>query len=120
MNEPALEVVKAKWQWLDETIGDTFQKDSVVRAKLKELKQYNKLLTKTKIKRLVDKYKIDLHYLQSKLLADKNIIEQGGHPELGFEHHYETHMADDCYNAIKKGRARRHKRQQKQRKTNGK
>ncbi len=43
-------------------------------------------------------------------LADKNIIEQGGHPKLGFENHYETHMVDDCYNAIKKGRARRLKR----------
>ena len=110
MNYPALEVVKAKWQWLDKTIGDDFKRDSVVRAKLKELKQYNKLLTKTKIKRLVDKYKIDLHYLQSKLLADKNIIEQGGHPELGFEHHYETHLDDDAFNTIRNGRRRRLKR----------
>ena len=110
MNEPALEVVKSKWQWLNETIGDDFQKDSVVRAKLKELKQYNKLLTKTKIKRLVDKYKIDLHYLQSKLLTDKNTIEQGGHPELGFENQYETHLDNDAFNAIRNGRRRRLKR----------
>ena len=106
-NEPALEVVEGKMQWLNETIGNQFEKDRIVRAKLKEIKKYNRLLTKTKIKRLVDKYKIDLHYLQSKLLTDKNIIEQGGHPELGFEHHYETHMADDCYNAIKNARRKR-------------
>ena len=110
MNYPALEVVKAKWQWLDKTIGDDFERDSVVRAKLKELKQYNKLLTKTKIKRLYDKYKINLHYLQSKVLYDKNIIEQGGHPELGFENQYETHLDDDAFNAIRNGRRRRLKR----------
>ena len=118
-NEPALDIVEGKMQWLNETIGNQFEKDRVVRAKLKEIKKYNRLSIKTKLKRLVDKYKIDLHYLQSKFLTDKNIIEQGGHPELGFEHHYETHLTDEAYDALKKGRARRHKLQQKQRKTNG-
>jgi hypothetical protein len=110
MNEPAMNIAMGKMQWLDETIGDNFEKDRVVRSKLKELKQYNKLLTKTKIKRLVDKYKLNLVYLQSKLLADKNIIEQGGHPELGFENQYETRLDDDAYNAIRNGRRRRLKR----------
>ena len=119
LNEPVIDIVEVKMEWLNDTIGKEFEKDRIVRAKLKEIKKYNRLSIKTKLKRLYDEYNIDLHNLQSKVLSDKNIIEQGGHPELGFEHHYETHLTDEAYDALKKGRARRDKLQQKQRKTNG-
>jgi len=110
MDDPAMNVAMAKMQWLDESIGDDFKKDTITRSKLKELKRYNKLSLKTKLKRLNDEYKINLHHLQSKTLYDKHIIEKGGHPELGFENDYETHLTDDAYDGIKKGRARRLKR----------
>ena len=113
LNEPVIDIVEVKMEWLNDTIGKEFEKDRIVRAKLKEIKKYNRLSIKTKLKRLCDKYKGDVWYFA------KNIIEQGGHPELGFEHHYETHLTDEAYDALKKGRARRDKLQQKQRKTNG-
>ena len=54
MNYPALDIVEGKMQWLNETIGNQFEKDRVVRAKLKEIKKYNRLSIKTKLKTLYD------------------------------------------------------------------
>ena len=88
-----------------------FQSDLITRRKLKKIIQYNKLSIKTKIKRLKDNLKADIEFLQYKFIRDVKMVEQGGHPELGFEEHYETHIVDDCFNHTLKLRNKRLKKQ---------
>ena len=83
-----------------------FQSDLITRRKLKKIIQYNKLSIKTKIKRLKDNLKTDIEFLQHKFIREVKIVEQGGHPELGFEEQYETHLDDDVFNTFLKGKKR--------------
>jgi hypothetical protein len=79
-----------------------FESDLKTRRKLKAIAKYNKLSIKTKIKRLKDDLKNDMLYLQAKFDAEVKIVEQGGHPELGFKEQYQTHLIDDAfYNTLK-------------------
>ena len=83
-----------------------FQSDLITRRKLKKITKYNKLSIKTKIKRLKDNLKNDIEFLQHKFIREVKIVEQGGHPELGFEEQYETHLDDDVFNTFLKGKKR--------------
>ena len=88
-----------------------FQSDLITRRKLKKITKYNKLLLKTKIKRLEDDLENKIEFLQRKFIRDVETVKQGGHPELGFEEHYETHIVDDCFNHTLKLRNKRLKKQ---------
>tara|TARA_R100001509_G_C4812801_1_gene197007 strand:+ start:190 stop:522 length:333 start_codon:yes stop_codon:yes gene_type:complete len=86
---------------------ETFQKEIVTRRKLKELQKWNKLSLKTKIKRLEDELKNNIKYLQTKFYYDRDLIEKGGHPELGFEDNYTTHLVDWAFEHSVKMRNKR-------------
>jgi hypothetical protein len=88
-----------------------FESDLKTRRKLKAIAKYNKLSIKTKIKKLKDNLEYNMQYLQAKFNAEVKIVEQGGHPELGFEEQYETHLADDAFNATLKIRNKRLRKQ---------
>jgi len=88
-----------------------FESDLKTRRKLKAIAKYNKLSIKTKIKRLRDDLKNDMRYLQEKFYAEVKIVEQGGHPELGFKEQYETHLIDDAFNTSLKIRNKRLRKQ---------
>ena len=88
-----------------------FESDLKTRRKLKAIAKYNKLSIKTKIKRLRDDLKNDMQYLQEKFYAEVKIVEQGGHPELGFKEQYETHLIDDAFNTSLKIRNKRLRKQ---------
>ena len=96
-------------EWVNDRVEDDFQKDLITRKKLKELKQYNKLSINTKIRRLKNQLEQEIIFLQAKFMEDKHIIKQGGHPELGLEEDHITHLTDDAFDALVKGRKRRFK-----------
>ena len=78
-------------EYVNDWLGQQLEADYTNRKKIKTLTKYNKLSIKTKIKKLKDDLKNDMLYLQAKFDAEVKIVEQGGHPELGFEEQYETH-----------------------------
>ncbi len=88
-----------------------FQSDLITRRKLKKITKYNKLSIKTKIKKLKDNLEYKIEFLQRKFIRDVEIVKQGGHPKLGFEEHYETHIVDDCFNDTLKIRNKRLRKQ---------
>ena len=88
-----------------------FESDLKTRRKLKAIAKYNKLSIKTKIKRLKDNLKNDIEFLQHKFIREVKIVEQGGHPELGFKEQYQTHLIDDAFNTSLKMRNKRLRKQ---------
>ena len=88
-----------------------FESDLKTRRKLKAIAKYNKLSIKTKIKKLKDNLEYNMRYLQAKFDAEVKIVEQGGHPELGFKEQYQTHLIDDAFNTSLKMRNKRLRKQ---------
>ena len=93
-------------EYVNTWLGQQFEADCINRKKIKTLNKYKKLSIKTKIKRLKDNLKNDIEFLQHKFIREVKIVEQGGHPELGFEEQYETHLDDDVFNTFLKGKKR--------------
>ena len=98
---PQLEFVN---QWLEDEMPIEFTK----RKTIDEFNRYKKLSIKTKLKRLKDKFNAELTYLYKKYNMDMEVIENGGHPEIGYEHHLPTKsLSDEAFNTLHKARRRR-------------
>ena len=93
-------------EYVNTWLGQQFEADCINRKKIKTLTKYNKLSIKTKIKRLKDNLKADIEFLQHKFIRDVEMVEQGGHPKLGFEENYETNLDDDVFKTLLKGKRR--------------
>ena len=98
-------------EYVNTWLGQQFEADCINRKKIKTLNKYNKLSIKTKIKKLKDNLEYKIEFLQRKFIRDVEIVKQGGHPKLGFEEHYETHIVDDCFNDTLKIRNKRLRKQ---------
>ena len=94
-------------EYVNDWLGQQLEADYTNRKKIKTLTKYNKLSIKTKIKRLKDDLKNNIEFLQHKFIRDVEMIEQGGHPDLGYEENYETHLDDSVFKTLLKGRRRR-------------
>ena len=62
-------------------------------------------------RKLKDNLEYNMRYLQAKFDAEVKIVEQGGHPELGFKEQYQTHLIDDAFNTSLKMRNKRLRKQ---------
>jgi hypothetical protein len=91
-------------QWLEDEVPIEFTK----RKTIDEFNRYKKLSIKTKLKRLKDKFNAELAYLYKKYNIDMEVIENGGHPEIGYEHRLpEKGLSDEAFNTLHKARQRR-------------
>ena len=91
-------------QWLDDEMPIEITK----RETIKEFNRYNKLSIKTKLKRLKNKFNAESAYLYKKYNMDMEVIENGGHPEIGYEHHLPTKgLSDEVFNTLHRARRRR-------------
>ena len=91
-------------QWLDDEMPIEITK----RETIKEFNRYNKLSIKTKLKKLKEKFNAQLQYLYWKYDVDTEIIQQGGHPEIGFKKDLpELGLSDDAFNTLYKSKQRR-------------
>jgi len=98
---PQLEFVN---QWLEDEVPIEF----ATRKTIDEFNRYKKLSIKTKLKRLKDKFNAELAYLYKKYNIDMEVIENGGHPEIGYEHHLPTKgLSDEAFNTLHRARRRR-------------
>ncbi len=101
MPVPTLEFVN---EWLEDEVPIEFTK----RKTIDEFNRYKKLSIKTKLKRLKDKFNAELAYLYKKYNIDMEVIENGGHPEIGYEHRLpEKGLSDEAFNTLHKARQRR-------------
>ena len=78
------------------------------RKTIDEFNRYKKLSIKTKLKRLKEKFNAELTYLYKKYNMDMEVIETGGHPEIGYEHHLpEVGLSDEAFKTLHKAKMRR-------------
>ena len=90
-------------QWLNDEMPIELKK----RQTIKEFYKYKKLSVKTKLKRLKQKLNADLEYLYKKYDMDMCIIEDGGHPEIGYEDNLpELGLSDEAFNTLNKSNKR--------------
>jgi hypothetical protein len=98
---PQLEFVN---QWLEDEMPIEFAK----RKTIDEFNRYKKLSIKTKLKRLKDKFNAELAYLYKKYNMDMEVIENGGHPEIGYENTLPIKsLSDEAFNTLYRAKRRR-------------
>tara|TARA_R100000231_G_scaffold81784_1_gene62599 strand:- start:1548 stop:1853 length:306 start_codon:yes stop_codon:yes gene_type:complete len=90
--------------WLEDEMPIEIRK----RETIKEFRRYKKLSIKTKLRNLKKKLDADLYYLYKKYNMDIEIIEQGGHPEIGFETNLPSvGLSDIAFNTLYKSKMRK-------------